>query len=658
VDASQAHIRNYRPEIDGLRCLAVLPVIFYHANIAPFSGGYVGVDIFFVISGYLITSILLGDLDKGRFSIASFYERRVRRIFPALFVVTAATFAGAWFVLSPGEMQDFGQSVVATMAFASNLLFFLKSGYFTPDVETFPLIHMWSLAVEEQFYIVFPPLLYLVYRHARRWLSAVLFAVVLASLLLSIDRQNDYPAFNFFLPFTRAWELMAGALIAANDGRWRGWLRTRSAVSAGLEAAGVAMILAAIFLYDRATPFPGWAAIPPVLGTASIIAASSSHTPVGRLLSTRLFVGVGLLSYSAYLWHQPLFALARSSHGLPLGAHVYIELIAATFLLSYLSWRFVERPFRARSFLTRRSIFLTAAALTVLLAALGLLAHRSGGFPSRYPAQTIALARTMELSPKRKECHTDGLSFRRPAQACRFFGGRASWAALGDSHAIEFAYALAERLRPRGESVVQLSFSSCQPAIGFASSTPGCSAWIEEAVRYLEGEPQVENVLIAFRHALYLYGDQRDTYPQPPLHAPLFLRGSSAEEAREAYWHGFDALVARLRAAGKRVYLVEPVPELPTSADYIVFKTDGPAGDRPGAPIEYYARRQGPILDRIRAIAARRGASVIRPAAALCAAGSCAAIVGGEALYFDDNHLSMPGARRVLAFEAARGRLP
>ncbi|HEY0625292.1 MAG TPA: acyltransferase family protein [Allosphingosinicella sp.] len=654
MSSGAAFSSHYRAEIDGIRAIAVVPVILYHAGLGPFTGGYVGVDIFFVISGYLITSIILGDLAKGRLTFGDFYERRIRRIFPALFLVTAVTSLLAWFVLLPQEMRDFGQSVVATMLFVANIFFYLKSGYFAPDVDTFPLIHMWSLAVEEQFYIVFPVILLLIVGSGRtKWLRPVLLLAIASSFLASIWMQERNPSANFFLPLFRAWELGLGALLAATGGVIRPFFERKRALASIAEIAGLAIILAAIVLMDRSTPFPGWFALPPVIGTALIIAASSGTTPVGRLLSLPLFVGIGLISYSAYLWHQPLFALARSLNGFPLHRGFYVALIAVTFLLAFLSWKYVEQPFRNRAFIGRKTLFGLSALLALLLVAFGLLAHVTRGFPDRFGAERIAIAETMTLSPKRDACHTDGTDYRPPSAACAYGGAQTSWAILGDSHGIEIGYALAERLAKQGQGLLHLTFSACPAALSFDPANPGCGAWTEEAVRRLEGDSRIRSVVIAYRHGLYLYGDQREHYPSAAQLPPAFMTDRSPEAARSIYWRDFDRLVSRLRKAGKRVHVLGPVPELPVTAEWFVFRQ----GEKAHLSASFYTGRQGAILDRLRGMERAGHIRLIEPGPALCDRQNCRVVIGGQSMYFDDNHLSMPGARRVLAREAAEGPL-
>lgn len=369
---------DYRREIDGLRALAVLPVILFHAGFETFSGGFVGVDVFFVISGYLITTIILAELDQGKFSIVNFYERRARRIVPALFLVMLVCIPSAWFWLLPSDMKDFSQSLVAVSVFASNILFWRESGYFDTAAELKPLLHTWSLAVEEQYYVLFPLFLMLFWRLGKRWILFTLGLVFVASLAVADWAAYAKPAAAFYLLPTRGWELLVGAFAAfylskANRkefgkavGEVGGWL-------------GVALILYAVFFYSKATPFPGFYALVPTLGTALIILFATQQTTAGKFVGNKAFVGIGLVSYSAYLWHQPLFAFARHK-GFSAASDVFLALSSLALLFAFLSWKYVESPFRSRKAIGGKKFFGLVIIVTTFLILLGSAGHVSYGF--------------------------------------------------------------------------------------------------------------------------------------------------------------------------------------------------------------------------------------------------------------------------------------
>lgn len=365
---------QYRREIDGLRAVAVIPVILFHAGFTIFSGGYVGVDIFFVISGYLITSIIISELEQGKFSILRFYERRARRILPALFFVMLSCIPFAWMWMLPAQFKDFSQSLVAVTVFASNILFWRESGYFAAASEEKPLLHTWSLAVEEQYYMLFPIFLILLWRFGRSPVFYSIIVISIISLLLSEWGWRNKPTANFYLAPTRAWELLAGSICAfLQYGKMQ---KSNNALS----AFGLALILFAIFVYDKSTPFPSAYALAPVLGTALIIMYGARETWVARLLSLKGFVGIGLISYSAYLWHQPLFAFARIRSIYMPEQWLMLLLAVASLVLAYFSWRYVEQPFRIKGRFSRTRVFQFSALATMLMLSLGFIGHAENGF--------------------------------------------------------------------------------------------------------------------------------------------------------------------------------------------------------------------------------------------------------------------------------------
>lgn len=374
---------RYRADIDGLRAVAVVPVVLFHAGMPGFSGGYVGVDVFFVISGFLITGILLRELEEDRFSIWRFYERRARRILPALFAVIAASVPVAWILMVPMEFTAFAESILATLLFVSNVHFLLGTDYFGGAAEMKPLLHTWSLAVEEQFYIVLPPLLWLIWRHARAWLWPVTIACVLVTLAASDWANQRYPSHVFYLMPFRAWELLAGSAVALAMHRGRMLGGAAAEVAAGL---GLAMIVGSILLLDAGDRFPGLLAVPTVAGTALICLSRPGASLASRLLALRPFVAVGLISYSLYLWHQPVFAFLRIAEGSAhLPAWIMAAAAAACFGLAWASWRFVEQPFRSERTMGRRGLVAWLSAGAAGLAGVSAVVLVLGGLPQRFP---------------------------------------------------------------------------------------------------------------------------------------------------------------------------------------------------------------------------------------------------------------------------------
>ena len=377
---------EYRREIDGLRALAVVPVILFHAGFSAFWGGFVGVDVFFVISGFLITSIILEEKKTGTFNLINFYERRARRILPALFVVMFACLPFAWLWLLPQDMKSFSQSLVAVSAFASNVLFWRTSGYFETAAELKPLLHTWSLAVEEQYYVLFPIFLMFTWRLGNRLIFAMLAVAAFISLALAHWGSVARPEATFFLLPTRGWELLMGAFMAPYF-QGKGRANISQSVSQLASAFGLFLILLSVFAFDNQTPFPSLYALTPTLGAALIILFATQQTVVGKLLGCKLFVGMGLISYSAYLWHQPLFAFARHRSIEEPSKSLLGALGVAAVVLAYITWKFVETPFRNKRNFSRGKIFAIAVFGSAFFASVGISGYLTNGFDGRLSAE-------------------------------------------------------------------------------------------------------------------------------------------------------------------------------------------------------------------------------------------------------------------------------
>ncbi len=614
---------SYRREIDGLRAIAVTSVILYHAGLSLVGGGYIGVDIFFVISGYLITTILLSEAEAGHVSIVRFYERRVRRILPALITVILATLPFAWAWMLPEQLRDYGKSLVAVMVFASNILFWRQSDYFAPAAEEKPMLHTWSLAVEEQFYVFFPLAVALLWRFGAKRFTLLVWATALASLAVSDWASRHAPTANFYLLPTRAWELFAGSLCAI--WHFRRPLRGHE----GLAALGLAMLVVPIFLYTDETPFPGRYAVVPVAGTALVILFATSGTWTGKLLGLKPMVGIGLVSYSAYLWHQPLFAFARIRTIGDVSPATMGLLILASFALAVLSWRFVEQPFRGRApLLPRRpELFGSALAASIVVLIVGGLGVLRDGFPARFDSSPMqqSYLDTAAASPFRKDCHTTGPDYRSPKEACHLFGLTPKVVVLGNSHGVELSYALAEALRPLGIGVEQQTISGCPPAFGAPSDPDYCRPWTEEAVASILADPAITHVVVSYSVATWVGGDH------------------PVEEA--AITDALGVILDRL-ASTKRVIYVTQMPTLPGDIHKIITYSDAVYDNRlPGrSRPDWMARRA--VFDKVMAPNLARHV-VLDTTPLVCDDTTCFAGKDGLSFYFDNHHMSVDGARIV-----------
>ena len=529
---------KYRREIDGLRTVAVGSVVLFHAGMPGFAGGYVGVDVFFVISGFLITTILLGDLEAGRFSVLTFYERRARRILPALSLVVLCTALAGALLMSPHQIGELAESVAATALFAANVYFWRSTDYFGTAAEEKPLLHMWSLAVEEQFYILFPLLLLVLWRWRPNRLQLWFMALAALSLALAEAGWRLKPWANFYLPAGRAWELLAGAMIAA---RLRGAAPEPSAAGRVLAPLGLALVIASIALIGEGTPYPSlWTAIP-VAGTALLIRYAGPQDLAGRLLGLRPMVFVGLLSYSIYLWHQPLLAFARIELIGPPPLPAALGLMALSVPLAWLSWRFVERPFRtspARGGFSRPAIFAMSGAAIGGMTALGVAVALSPQTVERiYVAaldaegrarleaiETAISSRTEEVAD-RSECHiavqyVDRAALDARLAPCVERYGKATLL-LGDSHMGDLfgALSLADGAPP---FMLRIGRGGCVPH-RLLGRPPAHRCAYDEVRAFMERRPDVVGAVL-YTELYWLL------LPDPRRSGPEAIRGDLVDE--------------------------------------------------------------------------------------------------------------------------------
>ncbi|MEE9387195.1 MAG: acyltransferase family protein [Paracoccaceae bacterium] len=609
---------KYRREIDGLRAIAILPVVLFHAGFTALGGGFVGVDVFFVISGYLITSILVADMEGGKFSILTFYERRVRRILPALFVMMAICVPFAWVLMLPEQLAQFGRSVVAVPFFVSNILFWRESNYFAPAAEEKPLLHTWSLAVEEQYYLIFPIVLFWLWRYGRQKTATAIIVMSVASLAIAQWGSRNEPVANFYLAPTRMWELFAGSLCAlyGTENRQGNNL---------LSALGLGAILFSMLAFDAATPFPSAYALVPVVGTVFIVIWGSGQTYVARLLGLPVFVGIGLISYSSYLWHQPLFAFARILMDAEPSSKTMMGLGLVSFMIGAASWRWVEQPFRlkakgtGRGILTGRgALFGTSAVVGLMLIAVGSVLSYSQGWPSRMPASYFDNVAQLEAANKARgngirsgRCQYNGLGLN--SNVGDFI---AAWDCVpaapvpglgivgiyGDSHSADKAMAL----RLNGFDVLQVGGAACPLLPG-----PGYCGKLLDTFHAKAHENNTRTVLIA------------NAWNSAEL-SPASL------EKIVSYWGG----------RYEHVVVFTPTPVFPGLKNQLIR-----AGVPGAANVVQHTRESLLFAKAWRSIKIPANVSLIDTARALCAGRDpCSAIAGGQSLLVDDMHLSVAGA--------------
>ena len=602
---------KYRPEIDGLRAVAILPVVAYHLVILK--GGFIGVDVFFVISGYLISSIIFDELRNGRFSLARFYERRVRRIAPALCAMLMVVLGLSLVVMAPPDTVNVAQSAIAAVTSWSNVYFWLHSGYFENPSSTMPLLHTWSLGVEEQYYVVFP-LVMMAWNRFRpgRFLEIIL-PVFAISLWFSVQGAMSHDPAAFYLLHSRAFELMLGSIAALNLVPAPDHRPLREA----LASIGLLAIVIPVFAYNDRLPFPGFAALVPCVGTMLVIMACRKPTLVGWLLSLPSVTFVGLISYSLYIWHWPVIILQRANWLFYTGDSKVTErllVLAISFALAILSWKYIEGPFRTSEWAkSRRTIFGTFAMAAVVIAGLSTAMVATNGFPNLLPCRQSSYSAYIAYDPqpvlRAGTCMLDERTTLDPA-CLQDEPGKPNVVLLGDSHAAHLWFGL-KTVFPE-VNVLQLTGSSCQPTMErLASAYENCKVLLSEVFPRVMKDHRVDLVVLA-GHWVQTGGE------------------------------GAVAFADGLRAKGIPVLLVGPVPNYARPLPRLLQL--GLLTNNPLAPARFAVPGQFEIDRAIERDAQARRIPYISPLQLLCPREQCRTLVGNVPLQFDSNHLTAEGS--------------
>jgi peptidoglycan/LPS O-acetylase OafA/YrhL len=615
---------QYRPDIDGLRAIAVLSVVFYHFGAGWLPGGFTGVDVFFVISGYIITLNIMEKVQAGEFSIRDFYIRRIKRIVPALVFMIATVLIVGWIFIVPPDYRLIGKSAIYSVLGLGNLYFYGNTDYFDPKAETQPLLHTWSLGVEEQFYLVWPIafLIATIFFKTRLRIAVALAAFTFSAFIFSEWATQSYSKAAFYLPFARAWELALGCLIAFLP-PIRSRLYSEFTVLIGLLLVGIS-----IFTVNVTQSFPGFGAVYACFGAAAIVAPKRRDGIFNAFLTFEPIRLVGLISYSLYLWHWPIIVYYREimiDH--KPGVLVVFTLLLLSVSVSYVSYALIEQPFRK----ARKSfVWLPISAATVVLTfGVGVLVTK--GAPFRIPPSVMTYADgALDFSRRRPVCHrTD--EFRLPlAESCRF-GAQDSlprYAIWSDSHGVELGEALGNRLGESGRSIVALTYTSCPPALNFnAPYQKGCDAFTSSALAYLLNDDQI--------HTIYLAG-----YWEYYINSPY----------RDALAAGMQASLSSLVQAGKKVVLVASNPEItgtriPQAA--VQYAMLGKL-EMLAVTIENHNKSTAISRELLMNLSTQyTNVTLYDPVDALCLEHVCPMVLNNEPVLFDDNHLTLSAAAIV-----------
>ncbi|MEH6584222.1 MAG: acyltransferase family protein [Halioglobus sp.] len=630
---------NYRPEVDGLRAVAVLPVIVFHTGLTLggmqlLPGGYIGVDVFFVISGYLIASILCQELNDGQFSFAGFYERRARRILPALCLMLVVCLPAAWQWMDAASLKNLGWSLSAVSLFLSNFLYWSRSGYFAVASESDPLLHTWSLAVEEQFYFLFPVLLWLLWRLGVRRMTGIFLLLLAASLFAAVTTDSRHTA--FYWPHTRAWELLAGVVLAVNRSSIVSLHRYR-VLPALAPLTGLLLIILSVFMLDKNSGVPGWAALGPVLGTCLILAFAGGTDLGTRILGHRLLVGIGLISYALYLWHQPLFAFLRLYCDLPPALWQYLMVVLAAFVCAGASYRFIEQPLRNRSLFSRNTIAVGAVVGTLALVGVGCAMVINEGYPGRWSAEHNALSEYQHY--KYKAMVRDKTCLLHPRQSFDDLGDNcfaqddSELVLWGDSHAATLYPGFSEAVG--SGRVTQMTTARCPPILDLEGfNLPNCVDNNRRAFEAVIRNMEARIFLLAI-WSLYI----------PP-------EGVSFGYYAEDYWRKLERTLSELSRAGVQVTVIGGFPVwYPTLPQRLakIYRVEGVVPDYlplPTAP-DVHA-----VDVELATITRRHGHRFVSVIDHLCPGGVCPVKVpgksGGEVLIqWDSSHPTREGGKLI-----------
>lgn len=514
---SPGHL-TYRSDIDGLRAIAVLLVLIYHAFPSYLPGGFVGVDIFFVISGFLITSIIVKDLEHGKFKFSDFYCRRINRIFPSLILVLVFSFIIGWFVYLPKEFEQLSKHILGGSFFVSNLVLLSESGYFDTAAESKPLLHLWSLGIEEQFYIFWPFLLWMLYK-VRGGIVGAVTLVAGASFFLNLATINNSPEFTFYSPTTRFWELTVGSLLAISinyhseskfvyiANKIVAWVNGRHARSDVCSLLGVILLVLAVLITSKSDPFPGWYALLPTAGTFLIILGGVRATFNKYILSARVMVKIGLISFPLYLWHWPIFVFTKSQAGNALSTSVHLGLVLISFILAWFTYRFIEKPLRFSISKKRTSSMLFTASASIALLSTYVISE--GGVPKRFP-QIVQNVISYDDRDTTKSWRV-GICHLLPKQKFENFGkcesepkenGKPTLLLWGDSHASHLYQGLVAHLSETYR-IVQMTASTCPPIANMEISvSPNCVGINNDMRQFITIE-QPERIMLAAAWDVY-----------------------------------------------------------------------------------------------------------------------------------------------------------
>ncbi len=622
---------QFRKDINGLRAIAVIAVVLFHFNSSWMSGGFAGVDVFFVISGFLMTRIIFRGIEQENFSIFKFYVARANRIIPALAVLCFVLLIFGWFYLTPVDYKALGKHVASSMGFLSNVNYWRESGYFDAASHEKWLLHTWSLSAEWQFYIIYPLVLVAMRKFMTiKVMKATVLLATIFGFIFCVIATYKWPNPAYYLLPTRAWEMMIGGVaylypIALKEERKK-----------LLERFGLALIIGSYFLISKENPWPGYLALFPVLGSFLIIQAQRNDSFItSNIISQK----IGDWSYSIYLWHWPLvvaiyyFSLNET--------YIYLGIVLSV-LLGFLSNKYIEKIKFRKDF----NGLLTYSKckplyMVLLVGVVGAVTFIEDGFIKLAPSEYQSLISNVKPSSYRAKCHIG--KYQDPAESCEYFGSNISWATFGDSHSVEIAYALADKLKLDDVGLKHFSFSGCKSSYKEVESFSKCSKWYNETVSYILNDKKIRNVVFNHRFTTGIFGGDAVYYPK-------HYNSVVTDEVIRMTKH-IDELIGELASNKDNVYVFYPIPELQRNINQLIgitFRNKNSLVNILGTDLAWYEERNKYIINHFDNSNYPDNVHLLKPQDVFCDEQSCYAVKNGVPLYFDDNHPSMSGAAKLV----------
>lgn len=661
--------QKYRPDIDGLRAVAVLSVVLFHAFPGMLKGGFVGVDIFFVISGFLISKIIFSSLRRDSFSFYDFYSRRIRRIFPALIVVLISCYAFGWFSLLSDEYKQLGKHIAAGVGFSQNFILWSESGYFDVVAETKPLLHLWSLGIEEQFYIVWPFILWMAWKKKINLFNISLIFLCI-SFFLNISKYRVDNVADFYSPQTRFWELLAGSLLAFgshHNFKILGCIRSRldpwlekviyvhlvkvkwATISNAMSLFGALLISLGMIFITKEKNFPGVWAILPVLGAVCIIAGGASAWVNRIILSNRIMVGIGLISFPLYLWHWPLLSFARIMEGAVPAPSIRISAVLLSVALAYLTFKLIEYPLRSGRYAMINVLFLPS--IIMFIGLIGFITFQQGGLTFRAPIKKLEEThRLIEWHDGDNQDNICQKYFGKIFNYCKLANDTMPTVALlGDSFANSYFYGLSEKLEKNGDHLVMLGAGGCPPIVDITSGFSGQGDWCKStstiAIKQIINTPSIHTVILAANWHFYINGTR---FNQRYDKKWEIRSGNRDAINSEVFSTQIKKTIDLLVSAGKNIIIVKQTPEInidPASClirrPISITKKNSPC-QVSADQVRSYLNEYEVVFDKV--VFPTKHVKIIDPIDSLCADNYCSVMDNGNPIYRDDLHLSRYGS--------------